>query len=237
MADKFRDKYRIPSARLQSWDYGWNAKYFVTICTRLMVHHFGRVINGKMQLSEPGIFAEKFWYEIPYHFPFVILDAFVVMPNHIHGIIIINKDDDGRGKITQTSNKTTKTIAQTSESAQTPEPGVCIPFRQNPFQSVQPPDSGGSPSELPPSESSLQPPDSGAPTGGKNPKWKPAILGVILNQYKRMCTINIRKINPDFEWQPRFHDHIIRNEREYYTIRNYIINNPTNWDKDKFCNE
>ncbi len=51
---KFQNKYRIPSARLQNWDYGWNAMYFVTICTRNRKCYFGDIENGKMQLSGIG---------------------------------------------------------------------------------------------------------------------------------------------------------------------------------------
>ena len=91
MADKFRGKYRSPSARLQSWDYGSNVPYFVTICTQGMVHHFGEIIKGKMHKSKVGLIAKMFWYEIPKHFPFVLLDAYTVMPNHIHGILMIYK--------------------------------------------------------------------------------------------------------------------------------------------------
>ncbi|MCP4552324.1 MAG: hypothetical protein GY834_09850 [Bacteroidetes bacterium] len=96
MTDKYQNKYRIPSARLQNWDYGWNAPYFVTICTQNRECYFGDIDGGKIQLSEIGEMAKKYWNEIPEHFPFVKLDAFVVMPNHVHGIIIINKPDDGR---------------------------------------------------------------------------------------------------------------------------------------------
>ncbi len=91
MADKYQNKYRVPSARLQNWDYGWNASYFVTICTQNRECYFGDVMDGKMQLSEIGNLAKKYWQEIPQHFPFVQLDAFVVMPNHVHGIILIDK--------------------------------------------------------------------------------------------------------------------------------------------------
>jgi len=66
-------------------------------------------------------------------------------------------------------------------------------------------------------------------TGGKNEQWKPGTLGVIINQYKRICTINARKINPNFAWQSRFHDIIIRNDRAFKTISNYIIRNPAKW--------
>lgn len=94
MTDKYQNRYRIPSTRLQNWDYGWNSAYFVTICTQKRKCYFGNVADGNMILSEIGELAEKYWLEIPNHFPFVQLDAFVVMPNHMHGIIVINKNDD-----------------------------------------------------------------------------------------------------------------------------------------------
>jgi len=72
-------------------NYSRPGKYFVTICTAGTKKWFGNVINGKMYLSEIGQIASQMWYEIPVHFPFIGLDAFVVMPNHIHGIIIINR--------------------------------------------------------------------------------------------------------------------------------------------------
>lgn len=90
MAKKFRNKYRIKSARLAHWDYGKNAAYFVTICTKNRVCFFGDVENGQMMLNNIGLIAQKRWLEIPNHFPFVNLGAYVVMPNHVHGIIIIN---------------------------------------------------------------------------------------------------------------------------------------------------
>lgn len=94
MTEKYKNKYRIQSARLKNWDYGSNAKYFVTICTNDRAHYFGDIIDKTMKLSDIGNMAQKYWNEIPNHFPFVILDAFVAMPNHVHGIIAINKNDD-----------------------------------------------------------------------------------------------------------------------------------------------
>ena len=90
--------------RLQNWNYGWNAIYFVTICTKNREYYFGNIADKKMQLSEIGKIAKKYWNEIPKHFPFVELNEFVVMPNHIHGIIIINKPDDGRNNVVETHN-------------------------------------------------------------------------------------------------------------------------------------
>lgn len=180
MPDKFRNKYRISSARLQNWDYSRNAAYFVTICTQGREHYFGNIVDGEMQLSAIGEIADKYWMEIPQHFPFVKINAFVVMPNHVHGIIIIDRNDDIYG-----------------DPVQTPDSGVST-------------------------------------TTAAAQKWKPGTLGVIINQYKRACTINVRKINPVFAWQSRYHEHIIRNNESFKRICNYIISNPGNWEKDKF---
>lgn len=158
----YKNKYRIPSARLQHWDYGWNAAYFVTICTHNRQCFFGEISNGKMELSEMGKTATIYWMEIPDHFPFVNLG--------------VSTNDVTNGVTNGVTNMNDK----------------------------------------------------------NNDPWKPGTLGVIINQYKRKCTIESRKIDPEFAWQSRFHDHIIRNEKSYQNISQYIINNPANWDDDKF---
>jgi len=91
MSKKYKNKYRIESARAYWWDYGSNAAYFVTICTQNRAHFFGHIEDGAMFYEEIGDVAYECWQAIPEHFPFVILDEFVIMPNHVHGIIIINK--------------------------------------------------------------------------------------------------------------------------------------------------
>ena len=383
--EKFRDKYRIPSSRLQNWDYGWNAPCFVTICTAKMDCYFGEIANRKMQLSDIGKIAQKFWLEIPNHFPFVILDAFVVMPNHVHGIIIIDKlddefgggggrdgdgcrgsggrdsgggirdsgggdggggrDDSGGGRESGGGNRAgrrEKTDERKMDGAdgtdrtdyaegiagmenatdvggmdktdvggmdatdaggivETPNLGVSTVHHTGPTvhptgptvhhtgQNVNPTGSTVNPTDHPtghtdhctskptkptgpsnqptnpsthstgstsnPTNPTIQPNDQSTPptnhsihknpkneksgqiqkkSGGKNPKWKPGTLGVIINQYKRICTINARKIITCFTWQSRFHDHVIQNDKSYQRIKNYIINNPRNWEDDMF---
>ena len=179
MSERFHDKYRIPSARLQNWDYGWNAPYFITICTQNRKSYFGDIVKtpklgvvteSSMILSEIGKIAEQYWNEIPRHFPFVELGEFVVMPNHVHGIIIIDK------------------------------------------------------------------PNNDAMPTAASEKWNSGKLGVIINQYKRFCTLNARKIYSDFGWQSRFHEHIIRTDDSFQRISEYIRNNPLKWNDDKFCN-
>lgn len=174
---KYQGKYRIPSARHPDWDYSSNGSYYVTICTAMRQYFFGEIKDGDMNLSEIGMLVDNYWLKIPQHFPFVKLDVHVIMPNHIHGIIIIDRDV-----------KTTTLIHQQPQ---------------------------------PLSNTSLK-------------KWKPGSLGVIINQYKRICTINARKINPMFDWQARFHDTIIHDEASLEKIRDYIINNTGNWKDDDF---
>jgi REP element-mobilizing transposase RayT len=101
--EKFKNKYRIPSARAQWWDYGNNAAYFITICTHNMIHYFGEIspapveprliahVEPRLIAALPGKIAESCWLDIPNHFPYAQLDSFVIMPNHVHGIIVINK--------------------------------------------------------------------------------------------------------------------------------------------------
>lgn len=86
---KFKGKYRIESARLKGYDYSSEGSYFITICAHKMQHFFGYVADEKMHLNEIGKLAEKFWKEIPEHFPHAILDEFIIMPNHMHGIITL----------------------------------------------------------------------------------------------------------------------------------------------------
>lgn len=91
--DKFQNKYRVPSAHLQQWDYRWAATYFITICTQDRFHYFGTIENQQMQLSHVGVIADLLWHQIPHHARNVELGAYVVMPNHVHGILVITTDE------------------------------------------------------------------------------------------------------------------------------------------------
>ena len=82
------------SIRLKEYDYSQPGAYFVTVCTWRRENLFGDVVDGEVRLNERGHIVKECWNEIPEHFPQVELDAFVVMPNHIHGIIVIKGNDD-----------------------------------------------------------------------------------------------------------------------------------------------
>jgi putative transposase len=107
MGIKFKNQYRIQSARLQDWDYGKNGAYFITICSKNREYFFGDISRPSdcrseweetlhatslpiMKLSQIGELAQQYWMEIPNHFSFIELGEFIVMPNHMHGILFIN---------------------------------------------------------------------------------------------------------------------------------------------------
>lgn len=95
MSDKFQNKYRIESARLQNWDYGSNASYFVTICTQHRICFFGDVVGGAMVLNDIGKIVETEWLKTFEMRPDMnlFMGEFVVMPNHFHAIIGIGENE------------------------------------------------------------------------------------------------------------------------------------------------
>lgn len=100
MDTKFKDKYRIETTRLQGWGYGAQGVYFVTICTKDRTNYFGEIAESLetqgvacLQSTLIGDVAAKNWLQIPEYFPFVRLGEFIIMPNHIYGVIQINKLD------------------------------------------------------------------------------------------------------------------------------------------------
>jgi len=215
MVKKFKDKYRSESTRLIGRDYAAPGKYYVTINTFGRQPFFGKIIDDRMILSDVGIIAKTCYLEIPNHFKNVKLDEYVIMPDHIHGIIeilgfdaiddgIIGDDggggiigDDGGGGI----------IVDTSHGAY-----------------------------LQPQKSSQHPQKTDNPY--HKPQWKPGTLGVIINQFKSSVTrivnsqqgLNISPNGANFGWQALFHDRIIRND-EYERIKLYIRNNVKNLKK------
>ena len=90
---KFNYRYNPKSNRLENYDYSENWWYFITICTKDRQEYFGEVIEGEMILNECWKIVEKYYLEIPKHFENVIVDEFIIMPNHIHFIIFIDNNN------------------------------------------------------------------------------------------------------------------------------------------------
>jgi len=225
MSDKFQDIYRIPSARAVWWDYRNDAAYFVTICTAGREHYFGEIVETapivetrliaslpattsesataskqEMQLSKMGKIAHQNWLEIPKYFPFIKLDAFVVMPNHVHGILIIDKNGDSVGRDAIYRVSTINDAINQSDAI---------------------------------NRISTDDHQIGGITGENNPMLTDN-LSRIIRWYKGRTTFQCHFIHADFAWQTRFHDHIIRDESEFWKIREYILNNPKRWGEDKY---
>lgn len=219
--DKFHNKYRIPSARLQNWDYGWNGAYFLTICTKKRECFFGEVIHGEMKLTEIGELARKFLLEIPERYKYAILDEFTVMPNHIHAIVIIEKRTDAINRVSMDSDD--DLVMETDAIHSVSMDSNDLAMETDAMNRVS--------TLATTSETPIIPAMGGGVTGNKNPMLHHNISR-IMNWYTGRVTFESRKINPNYGWQARFHDHIIRDEGEYQRIKTYITNNPLNWEKD-----
>jgi REP element-mobilizing transposase RayT len=195
----FNNKYRIESARLPRWDYSSPGYYFVTICTKNREYFLSDVINGYVVLKPAGIIANEEWLATPLIRPNIEIGEYIIMPNHIHGIIRI---------------KSSPHFVQTSRcgvSSVLPNKSGIPHIYETPHRDVSTDDKSKTPRN-----------------------WNPGVLGAIIGQYKNVVKKRIRKsVLPEFDWQPRFWDRIIRDDRELYTIRRYIRNNPRNWDKDR----
>jgi REP element-mobilizing transposase RayT len=94
MQEKFKNQYRIESTRLENWDYSWPAWYFITIVTKEREHYFGKIVNQKMILSDLGKIVKSEWVKTPKIRPDMnlVLDKYIIMPNHFHGIIQIGRN-------------------------------------------------------------------------------------------------------------------------------------------------
>ncbi|HKY56308.1 MAG TPA: transposase [Anaerolineales bacterium] len=91
-------KHHRRSIRLKRYDYSQAGAYYVTVVTQGRECLFGEIIDGAMHLNEYGEIVQKWWNEIPNHFPNVELGAFIIMPNHVHGIIFITTERS-RGEV------------------------------------------------------------------------------------------------------------------------------------------
>lgn len=88
------DIHHRRSIRLPGYDYSQAGAYFVTICTQHRLCLFGEIVDRRMILNVAGQMVETVWQQLPHRFPQFVMDAFVVMPNHVHGIIVITDSDN-----------------------------------------------------------------------------------------------------------------------------------------------
>jgi len=206
MTEKFKNTYRNKTMRLKGWDYSSSGYYFVTICTKDHINYFGDIVKEKMEINNIGKVVEQFWKEIPTHFLYIDLDEFVVMPNHIHGILII--DEDKRKNLSSC----VTCYATTDRACYVPE------FRRDVacYATTDISEKNDTSKRM----SKISP--------------KSGVLSSIIRSYKGACSKEINKMvkGDSFSWQNRFYEHIIRNEKSLDKIRQYITNNILQWNLD-----
>lgn len=207
----FKNKYRIPSTRLQNWDYRWAGAYFITISTQNRKHYFGEIVDGRMNLSKVGVIADIFWHQIPYHAKNVEFGAFVVMPNHVHGILRICDDQN-------TVHSNTDGVVGSGHV----EKGHALSLRgrdQNHERKYDP-------------ISESKPPQTIGQTRFQNIGRNS--VSSIIGSYKSAVTRHARRLGFIFHWQPLFYDRTIRDQKAFLVISNYILSNPSHWKNDSF---
>ena len=206
MNEKYKNKYRVHSIRAQWWDYSNSGAYFITICTANRKPFFGNIVEQKIHLTPLGKIAAQLWNEIVNHAKNIKLREFVVMPNHIHCLVIIDSSVGDESDRKMRDKNTSGTVSRNNE--------VNVETRH--ALSLQ---DQNQPQKQPPGQSRFRNP-------GKN------TISSIIAGYKSAVTRQCNKMGLDFAWQSRFHDHIIRNDEEYAQIVEYIVNNPLNWRAD-----
>ena len=169
------------SIRLKGYDYSQAWAYFVTICTHNKACVFGDVVDGEMRLNEYGAIVKDEWLRTDTLRENVVIDEYIIMPNHIHGIVIIM--GDGRGTLQRAS---TGPIRATHRVAPTARGLI--------------------------SNS----------------------IGAIIGQFKSIVTKDVRKMGfRYFKWQRNYYEHVIRNEDKLNRTREYVLNNPLQWQFDR----
>ncbi|WP_228779902.1 transposase [Aquiflexum lacus] len=173
-----------------------------------------------MKLSNQGVIADLLWYEIKNHANNVELREFVVMSNHVHGILIINGE---------TSSGTTHDVGTGYDV------GTTHALSLQPDNDV-PTVGTGHALSLPDALSLQQPSEPPSQTIGQKRFQNQGknTISSIIGSYKSAVTKHCNRLKFDFDWQSRFHDHIIRSDESFLRIATYIKNNPANWKDDTF---
>jgi REP element-mobilizing transposase RayT len=206
------------SIRLAGYDYSQAGAYFVTIVTQNRLSLFGQIVDGEMHLSAAGQMVQRTWDEIPDHYPGVDIDAFVVMPNHVHGIIVLDPGQP-RG------------VAPTDHDVGA-GPRACPDIAPTDDVRAGP---RACPDIAPTDDVRAGPracPDDAATTAQS--------LSDVVHRFKtlttRRYTDGVKQCGwpayPGRVWQRNYYEHIIRDEDNLNRIRRYIIDNPARWTAD-----
>ena len=131
------DAHRRRSLRLRGYDYSWAGAYFVTVCTHNRACLFGEIVNGEMWLNDVGRMVETHWRSLSKRFPRVQPDVFVVMPNHMHGIIALT--DVGAALVAAQGRARMSTPPRWATTRVAPTANNLCPTPSNPTPLTNPP--------------------------------------------------------------------------------------------------
>ncbi|GET29192.1 transposase [Prolixibacter sp. SD074] len=249
------------SIRLKNYDYAGKGLYFITLCTANRKNIFGKIINGELFLNPFGEIAKEEWAKTPEIRNNTSLGEFIIMPNHMHGIISIDyqirktgKDEIGkfhspshtigaiiRGYKGATTKRIHQLIREIKEGGRTGELLFApINPKKNPDLNKGESLFARKENSALKKEKSKSDRNSGelgewlfAPTDLISPKKDPSQdTGESLFDRDTGARTGESLFAPTI-WQRNYYEHIIKSEKAYRNISNYIINNPSNWEKDK----
>lgn len=222
--------------RWRGYDYAQRGAYFLTFCTQDRQHLFGRIVDGVFQPSPIGEWAQRCWDAIPQHMPHVDIGEFVVMPNHVHGIVVIRErlvdvrgagaPHDAPGIGTGDASGPELMDAPGHTGHPTPDgPGTGMPGGDPDMADAHDPHTRARHDA--PRRDTRKPP--GIPHGA---------LGQIVATYKsavtRMAYRDGLLPHGTRLWQRNYWDRVIRDDAEHERIAKYIRDNPMNWERDRF---
>ena len=194
-SEKYKNRYRVSSARAD-WHAFDGGFYHVTVCTKNRELYVGEIVEGAMRLSEIGKYAEEQFQNVTSYYSYAEIPVFIVMPNHIHAIVVIDNRTPRRDAIHRVSD-----IHRVKEDMM---------------------DDPSMDSETP----------KGGLTGNDNPMLHQR-LGTVIRGLKARVTHYANEKGIGFAWQSRFHDRIIRNQKDLNETAKYVENNVVKWKEDE----
>ena len=225
---RFADKFSVNSPRLKNWNYSTPGIYFITICTLNHNNFFGKIIDNQMELSDKGIIAKQELIKTINLRSEIESLGWVIMPNHLHWLIRVLVETPRRASLIQPRQSNFPLILKNDQKF----------FDQTISNIIQ-----QYPKETP-RRASLH---DNRPVALINYRYKNhpdyylrlnqksnQTIPLVIKQFKSAVT---RRINPQtsfFAWQSRFHDEIIKDKNRFFIIKQYIKNNPKNWEKDEY---
>jgi REP element-mobilizing transposase RayT len=202
------EKHHRRSIRLKGYDYRREGAYYFTICCHQRRCLLGEIKDGVMHLNLVGAIVKAVWDNLPHHFPLIELDTFVVMPNHVHGIIVIT-DNHHNLESNRNYSPNPDCRGEAFVLGCNDAPPESLSTNASPFPGYN---------------------DTSPPRGTQS-----GSIGAILQNFKSVATRRVNRVtrNSGTLWQRNYHEEIIRNEKAYENIRRYIVENSLSWDEDE----